>query len=105
MCFNNKIIVITTNKVAASLNLNIVEKYIKKLNDVDSSDIISLRLPQLKSYLKILSISYFANDISLSITLDIIEQVIKTIHLFKNTILASCLHVIKASLKSDMAVV
>jgi len=45
MCSDNKRIVVTTYKVAASLDLNIVEKYIKKLNNVDSSNITSLRLP------------------------------------------------------------
>ena len=89
MYSDNKRIVVTTYKVAISLDLNIVEKYIKKLNNVDLSNIISLRLLQLKSYLKILSIYYFANNTNLSITLDIIEWVIKTTHLFKDTILAS----------------
>jgi len=73
MCSDNKRIVVTTYKVATSLDLNIVEKYIKKLNNVDLSNIISLRLLQLKSYLKILSIYYFADDTNLPITLDIIE--------------------------------
>jgi len=49
ICSNNKEIVITTNKVAASFNLNIVKKYMKDLNDVDSNDIISPRLLQLKN--------------------------------------------------------
>jgi len=56
---DNKDIIVTTNKVAASSDLNTVEKYIKDLNDVDLSNIISLRLPQSKYYLKILGISYF----------------------------------------------
>jgi len=34
-----------TNKVAISSDLNMVEKYIKELNNVDVSDVISLRLP------------------------------------------------------------
>jgi len=41
----NKGIVIITNKVVAFSNLKIVEKYIKELNNVNSNDIISLRLP------------------------------------------------------------
>lgn len=49
ICSNNKEIVITTNKVAASFNLNIVKKYMKDLNDVDSNDITSPRLLQLKN--------------------------------------------------------
>ena len=49
ICSNNKEIVITTNKVAVSFNLNIVKKYMKDLNDVDSNDITSPRLLQLKN--------------------------------------------------------
>ena len=66
-----------------------VEKYMKKLNDVDVSDVISPRLSQLKSYLKILDITYFIKNTNLSVTLDIIERVIKTSYIFDNTVLAS----------------
>jgi len=66
-----------------------VEKYMKKLNDVDVSDVMSLRLSQLKSYLKILDITYFIKNTNLSVTLDIIKRVIKTSYIFDNTVLAS----------------
>jgi len=39
---NNKRLLITTNKVAATSDLNIIKKYIKNFNDIN---IISLRLP------------------------------------------------------------
>jgi len=55
---DNKRIIITTNEVAASFNLSIVEKYIKELNNVNSNDIMSPRLLQSKSYLKLLDIPY-----------------------------------------------
>ena len=51
---DNKGIIVTTNKVVAFSNLNMVEKYIKDLNDIDSSNVP--KLPQLKSYLKIFQI-------------------------------------------------
>jgi len=41
---DNKRLFITTNKVAAISDLNIVKKYIKNLNNVDSNDIMSLGL-------------------------------------------------------------
>ena len=44
ICSNNKGIVITTNKIATSSNLNIVEKYMKELNNINSNDIMSSRL-------------------------------------------------------------
>jgi len=91
-----------TKKVAISSDLNVVEKYMKKLNNVDGSDIMSPRLPQSKSYLKILSISYFIEDSNLS---DIIERIIKIFYIFDDIILASQPHIIKAFLKFSIAVV
>jgi len=41
MCSNNKGTVITTNKVATSLDLNIMEKYIKEVNVINTSNIMS----------------------------------------------------------------
>jgi len=41
---DNKRLLITTNKVATTSDLNIVKKYIKNLNNVDFNDIMSLRL-------------------------------------------------------------
>jgi len=70
---NNKDIIVTTNKVVVSSDLNIVEKYIKDLNDVDSNNIMNSRLPQSKSYLKILEIPYFVEDTNLPIIPNIIE--------------------------------
>jgi len=38
---NNKEVVITTNKTVVTSNLNMVEKYLKKLNNVDLDNIMS----------------------------------------------------------------
>jgi len=53
ICLDNKGLLLTTNKVVASSDLNIIEKYLKELNDVDSNEVMSSRLLQSKSYLKI----------------------------------------------------
>jgi len=90
-------IVIITNKIIANLDLNMINKYIKNINVVDSNKIMSLYLSQYKLYLKILGISYYIADI--------IEIVLQMTHIFNNIILASCPHVIKASSKSDIAVI
>jgi len=87
------------------LNLNIVEKCLKNLNDIDSSDVISPRLSQSKSYLKILDILYFVENTNLLLTYDIIEKVIKITHIFNNVVLASHPCVIKMFPKSNVAVV
>jgi len=86
--FDNKDIIITTNKVVAISDLNIVDEYMKNLNDIDSSDIMSPSLPQSKLYLKILNILYFVKDNNLSLTSDIIERIIETSHIFNNIVLA-----------------
>ena len=41
MCSNNKEVVITTNKVVVSLDLSMIEKYIKDLNNLDFNNIMS----------------------------------------------------------------
>ena len=102
---NNKEVVITTNKIVVTSNLNIVEKYLKKLNNVDLDDIMSPWLSQLKLYLKILEVFYFLENANLLIMSDIIDIVIKKSHIFNDIILASCPYVIKSSPKSDIAVI
>ena len=102
---NNKDIITTTNKTVASLDLSIVERYVKELNNINSNDSMSLQLPQSKSYLKILEVLYFLENMNLPITSNIIEEVIKDTYIFNDIILASCPYVIKASSKSDMAVI
>ena len=98
---NNKRIVIITNKVAIFFNLNTVEKYIKELNDVDVNNIMSPKCPQLNSYLKILGILYFVDNTNLPITLDIIETVVKSTHIFNNIVLTSHPWFIKVFPKSN----
>jgi len=75
---NNKRIVIMTNKIAISSDLNIMEKYMKELNNVELNDVINIRLLQSKFYLKILGIPYFPKDTNLFVIPDIIEKVIKS---------------------------
>lgn len=43
ICSDNKGLLLITNKVAASSNLNFIEKYFKELNDVDRNEVISPR--------------------------------------------------------------
>ena len=103
-------LLLITNKVAATSDLNIVKKYLKELNNVDNSKIMSSRLHQLKSYLKILGISYFAKDSNFSITSDsikhiTIEHIIKLTHIFNDIILVLCLYIIKVFLKLDIVAI
>ena len=87
---DNKRIVIITNKIVIFSDLNIVEKYIKELNDVDSNNVISPRLLQFKSYFKILYILYFLENTNLPVMPNIIKRVIKSTYIFNNIVLVSC---------------
>ena len=99
----NNGIVITTNKPANNLNLSTIEKYLKSIQNIDSNSIKSLRLPKSKSYMKIIGLPYKINQDVISP--DFIKGVLKETHLFKGVVLASKPCIIKASPKSDMAVV
>jgi len=90
------------NKIATLSDLKVVGKYMKELNNVNTSNVISLRLPQSKLYLKILDILYLIENTNLSITANVIERIIQTSH---NTVLASHPHIIKALPKFNIAVI
>ena len=64
-----------------------------------------LRLPQSKSYLKIISIPYLQENIITPIILSVVEDVIKKNHIFNNIILTSKPCIIKVSPKLDMAII
>jgi len=105
ICSNNKGVIIITNKVVATSDLNIVEKYIKELNNINSNNIMSPQLPQSKSYLKILGISYYSVNTNSLIISDAVEEVIKDTYIFNNVVIMFHPHIIKASPKSDIAVI
>jgi len=52
-------IMVVTNSVSLNSNLLIIEKYIKNLENIDSTQVKTLQLPQSKSYLKIIGIPYY----------------------------------------------
>jgi len=54
-------IVIITNKVASMSDLQIISQYIKKSEDINELQVKEPRLPQSKSYLKIIGIPFFPN--------------------------------------------
>ena len=102
---DNKGVNIITNNVASSSDLQEIEKYIKQSLNDNSNSIITPRLPQSKSYLKIVGISYYVNKSSTCITTEDIERILKNTYIFNEIVLASRLRIIKVSPKSDMAIV
>ena len=99
-------VIIITNKVSLPSNLLIIKNYVKNAENIDSSQVDSLCLPQSKSYLKIIGILYFLHgNMQDRLTLSDIELVIKQNHIFNNISLTSKPRVIKASPKLDMAII
>ena len=95
--------IIMTNKPASKLNLSTIEKCLKNIQNVNPDSIESPCLPKFKLYMKIIGLPY-SSELG-AISPDIIEGVLKDLHLFKDMTLASKSHIIKASPKSDKAVV
>jgi len=102
---DNKGLLLTTNKVAVSSDLNIIEKYLKDSNNIKYEEYMSSRLPQFKSYLKILSILYLVKGMNLPISSNIVESIIKSTQIFNDITLTFYSYIIKVSPKSDMAVI
>ena len=102
---DNKGIIITTNKVASMLDLQTIKMYIKKINNIELNHVEVPRLPQSKSYLKIISIPFFLEDTNTPISSDIVKKIIKKNHIFNDIILASRLRFINISPKSNMSII
>ena len=102
---DDKGIVVTTNNIALSLDLQEIEKYIKNSLSSDIDKVSLARLPQSKSYLKIVGIPFISEKTNSCIASDEIEDVLKNNHIFNNIVLASKPCVIKVSPRSDMAII
>ena len=101
----NKDIIISTNNVALSSDIQEIEKYIKSLLANKSDQIFSPRLPQSKSYLKIVGILYINKKSNSHISPEDIKKILKNNHIFSNIILVSRPRIIKVSLKLDMTII
>jgi len=98
-------VVIITNKVALSSNLQTIENVIKNVENINSDNIKIPWLPQSKSYLKITGIPFFIKNTNISISTDFVEVAIKSNHIFDNLLLTSKLKVIKVSPKFDIVII
>jgi len=98
-------ITIITNKVVLTLDLQTIKKYVKSANHIEANGVDVPRLPQSKSYLKIIGILYLREYIFTFITSDAVEDIIKKNHIFNNITLALKPCIIKVSYKSDIAII
>ena len=92
-------IVIVTNKIASPLDLQTIENYIKNANQIEVDNVEFPHFLQLKSYLKIIK---YTNT---SLSLDVIESIIKSNYIFNNIAIVSRPRVIKVSPRLDMAII
>jgi len=99
-------LVIVTNKVTIQSDLQIIDQYVKKSEDINKLQVEEPRLPQSKSYLKITSIPYFTNGKTQEcLNASDVETALKQDQIFDDIKLALRPRVIKISPKSDMLIV
>ena len=99
-------LVIVTNKVAIQSDLQIIDQYVKKSEDINKLQVEEPRLPQSKFYLKITGILYFPNGRTQEcLNASNIKTVLKQNQIFDDIKLASRPRVIKVSPKSDMSII
>jgi len=100
---NPSSIIIVTNKVISSLELQMIRNYIKNTNRINTNGVKVPRLSQSKSYLKIIDIPYLQKNTNTLITSSVVEDFIKRNHIFNNIMLVSRPHIIKVFSRLDIA--
>ena len=105
ICTSDKGIIITTNNVLSSSDLQEIEKYIRNSLSSDANSISSPRLLQSKSYLKIIGIPYYIDNSNSCLSSDDVQHILTNNYIFNDIVLASKLYIIKVSSKSDMAII
>ena len=98
-------LVLVSNKVMAQLNICVISHYVENVNNMNSEDIQDGHLPQSKSYIKILGLPYLLENTNTPMDSEVIENIIKTTHIFNDIKVASKPYVCKVSPKSDMAII
>ena len=93
------------NKVATSLDLQTIEKYIKETYQINLEKVKASRLSQSKSYLKIIGILHLLKYTNTPISVNVVETIIKNNHIFNNIAIVFRPRIIKVFLKPDMAII
>jgi len=102
---NYRGLIIVSNKVVSPSDICVISNYIKNTNNMDPKNIQEAHLPQSKSYLKVLGISYLLEGTNIPIDSSVIESIIKATHIFNDIKITSKLHMVKVSPKSDMVII
>ena len=94
-----------TNGVALASDLSIIKKCLNNDMEFTDNDIGSPHLPQSKTYLKILGVLFWCNQSSLPVTPAQVEGILAKTPVFEGITLVSKPRIIRASPRSDMAVI
>ena len=84
ICIDRVGIIVTTRFTTSEQDMRTIEKAIKNSKKINKDSVESPHLPQSKSYLKILKLPYFAKNMNESITSQIVKEVLKESHIFKD---------------------
>jgi len=77
-------IIITIRFTTSEQDIRTIEKAIKNSKKINKDSVKSPCLPQSKSYLKILGLPYFVKNTNEPITSQIVKEVLKKSHIFKD---------------------
>jgi len=95
----------STNSVASVAELKVIKQWLKKTAGLGEVTEVEPCLPQSKSFLKVLSISYWDSKSSLPVTPAQVAEALSSSPLFEGITLASMPCIMKASPSSDMSVI
>ena len=95
----------STNSVASVAELEVIKQWLKKTAGLGEITEVEPRLPQSKSFLKVLGVPYWDSKTSLPVTPAQVAEVLSSSPLFEGITLASMPRIMKASPSSDMSVI
>ena len=84
ICIDKVGIIVTTRFTASKQDIKTIKTAIKNSQKINKDFVESPYLLQSKSYLMILGLSYFAKNMNELITSEIVEEVLKKSHIFKD---------------------
>ena len=84
ICSNTSSITVVTNKVANLSDLQSIEHYIKGTSYINLNKVNIPKLPQSKSYLRIIVLLYLQEDSVNLLNLNMVEKIIKNNYIFNN---------------------
>jgi len=95
----------STNSVASAAELEVIKQWLKKTAGLGEVTEVEPRLPQSKSFLKVLDVPYWDSKTSLPVTPAQVIETLSSSPLFEGITLASIPHIMKASPSSDMSII